>query len=210
MKRERIRRQPREQTRTELLEAAARVFAERGYNGASVEAVADAAGFSTGAVYSNFKGKEDLFLALYEERIARRRKELRDAVEGAGGRAPGLSAAAASAADALGRDRDWFLLYLEFALHAARDDAFRRRFEALREEGLAELADGLADGLAHAGRRSPVEPADLARTIRALSYGLAIDELVDPDGDSPALLGRTLQLLFRGLRAEADEATNGG
>ena len=206
MKRERIRRQSREQTRAELLDAAARVFADRGYDGASVEAVSEAAGFSTGAVYSNFKGKEDLFLALYEERIARRRKELRDAVERAGGRTAGLDAAAAGAADALGRDREWFLLYLEFALRAARDDTFRRRFGALRQEGLAELADGLAEGLAHAGQDSLVEPADLARTIRALSYGLAIDELVDPDGDAPALLGRTLELVFKGLRGEAAEA----
>ena len=203
VKRERVRRRPRQETRAELLDAAARVFAERGFKGASVEAVSEAAGFSTGALYSNFKGKDDLFLTLYEERIARRRQELRHAVEEAGGHGPGLQAGAASAADALGRDRDWFLLYFEFVLHAARDARFRRRFRALRRDGLAELTAGLAEGLRHAGLDSKLEPHDLARAIRALSYGLALEQLVAPDAKSDDLLVRVLQLLFAGLRAEA-------
>lgn len=203
MKRDRVRRQPRTQTRAELLDAAAHVFAERGYNGASVEAISQAAGFSTGALYSNFKGKDDLFLALYEERIARRRRELRDAVQEAGGRGPGLQAAAASAADALRRDSDWFLLYCEFVLHAARDARFRRRFRALRGEGLAELTAGLEEGLRHARLAPQLPVGDLARAIRALSYGLALDQLVEPDAKSGDLLARVLVLLFAGLRAEA-------
>jgi AcrR family transcriptional regulator len=69
--RQRARRQPRAQTREDLLDAAARVIARRGFSGASVEAVSAEAGFSTGAVYSNFDSKEALFLALYEERIER-------------------------------------------------------------------------------------------------------------------------------------------
>jgi AcrR family transcriptional regulator len=201
VKRERVRRRPREHTRAELLDAAARVFAERGFRGASVEAVAEAAGFSTGAVYSNFKGKDDLFLALYEERIERRRRELREAVEEAGGRAPGLRAGAASAAAALAQDRDWFLLYFEFVLHAARDARFRRRFRALRREGLAELTDGLAEGLAHAGVDSPLEAEELARAVRALSHGLALEEVLEPDARSGELLARVLGVLFAGLRA---------
>ena len=198
-----MRRQPREQTRAELLDAAARVFAERGFHGASVEAVSAAAGFSTGAVYSNFEGKDDLFLALYEERIARRRRELREAVQDAGGRGPGLRAAAASAAGALTDEREWFLLYFEFVLHAARDAGFRRRFLALRGEGLAELTAGLAEGLAHAGIESPLEVDELARAVRALGHGLALDELVEPVAESGELLARVLQVLFAELRAEA-------
>lgn len=182
------------------------MFAERGYNGASVEAVSEAAGFSTGALYSNFKGKEDLFLALYEERIARRRRELRDAVEEAGGREPGLSAAAASAADAFGRDRDWFLLYFEFALHAARDERFGPRFRELRGEGLAELTAGLAEALEHAGLDSKLKADDLGRVIRALSHGLALDQLVEPDADAGDLLARVLHVLFAGLHALAESA----
>src|SRR5687767_15901928 len=104
--RERVRRQPRAQTREELLDAAARVFARRGFHGASVEAVSEEAGFSTGAVYSNFESKEELFLSLYEERIQRRRRELREAVERSGGGAAGLASAAASVGEVFRRERD--------------------------------------------------------------------------------------------------------
>jgi len=62
--------------------AAARVFARQGLHGASVEAVSEEAGFSRGALYSNFESKEDLFLALYKERIGRRRRELREVGDG--------------------------------------------------------------------------------------------------------------------------------
>ncbi|MDQ3933678.1 MAG: TetR/AcrR family transcriptional regulator [Actinomycetota bacterium] len=200
--RQRLRRQPRAQTRQDLLDAAARVIARRGLHGASVEAVSEEAGFSTGAVYSNFASKEAMFLALYEERIERRRRELREAVERAGGRAAGLAAAAGNASASLGRERDWFLLYFEFALHAARNPAFARRFKAVREEGLAELAEGLTEGLEHAGIDPPIAARDLARAIRAVSYGLALEGLVD-DGEEPeALLGQVLELVFRGMRPE--------
>src|SRR5918999_3743140 len=109
--RDRVRRHPRAQTREELLDAAARVFARRGFNGASVEAVSEEAGFSTGAVYSNFESKEELFLSLYEERIRRRRRELREAVERSGGGAAGLGSAAADLREGFPPERDLVPFY---------------------------------------------------------------------------------------------------
>ena len=70
----------RQQTRDHLLEAAARVFGERGYHGASLDDIAAAAGFTKGAVYSNFKSKEDLFLALLESRFASELEDLKAAL----------------------------------------------------------------------------------------------------------------------------------
>ena len=199
---ERVRRQPRAKTREDLLDAAARVVARQGLAGASVDAVSEEAGLSTGAIYSNFRGKEDLFLTLYEERIERRRRELRDAFRDSGGRAAGLRSAAADVDEVFAREREWFVLYFEFALHAARDADFARRFKTLRAEGLAELADGLAAGLAHAGVEPSVAARDLARAVRALSHGLALERLVDDDEGSEPLLGRILELLFLGMRAD--------
>src|SRR4051795_9106879 len=63
-------------TRAELIATAATVFAQRGYEGASVEEIAEEAGYSHGAVYSNFDGKADLFLAVLEEYMAERAQEL--------------------------------------------------------------------------------------------------------------------------------------
>src|SRR3984893_11031732 len=71
----------RQQTREHLLAAAAEVFAERGFHGASLDVVAAAAGFTKGAVYSNFKNKEDLFLALLQANYDREMEELRVTLE---------------------------------------------------------------------------------------------------------------------------------
>lgn len=196
MSRGRARRRPRAQTREDLLDAAARVFAERGFHGASVEAVSEAAGFSTGAVYSNLANKEELFLSLYEERIERRRRELRHAVANADEPAAGLASAARSVETSLRKDRDFFLLYFEFALHAARNPAFARRFAAVREDGLSELANRLSEGFQRAGVRSRLPAEDLARAVRALSYGLALDGLLDEGAGPDDLVARILTLVI--------------
>ena len=206
MARERVRRQPRAQTREELLDAAARVIARRGFHGASVDAVSEEAGFSSGALYSNFAGKEDLFLALYEERIERRRRELRELVARSGDPEAGLGAAAANVTSLMDQDRDWFLLYFEFVLHAARDAAFAKRFAAVRDDGLVELATGISDGLRRAGVTTGVDSGRLARAIRALAYGIALDRLVD-DGQAPGVdLADVLPLIFRGAVADQGES----
>ena len=78
----------REMTRRHLLEAAAVVFARDGFHGASLDDVAATAGFTKGAVYSNFKSKEDLFLALFDDRLVREAADmqqvLHDPVDGDG------------------------------------------------------------------------------------------------------------------------------
>jgi AcrR family transcriptional regulator len=207
-RRQRVRRRPREEVRDDLLAAAARVFARRGLHGASVEAISEDAGFSTGAIYSNFESKEELFLTLYEERIERRRRELRSAVEEAGGRQAGLAAASANVGAAFRREREWFLLYFEFALHAARDPAFARRFRKVRQAGLRELERGLSEGLQHAGLEPPLPAKDLAQGLSAMSYGLALDGLVDDRKGSERLFGRLTELIFRGLASESSGATH--
>ena len=63
-------------TRRHLLDAAATVFARQGFHGASLDDVAAVAGFTKGAVYSNFASKDDLFLAVFEDRYAREQDEM--------------------------------------------------------------------------------------------------------------------------------------
>src|ERR1700730_10073722 len=74
------REQSRANTRERLLRAARSVFARSGFHGASVEEIAAEAGFSTGALYSNFTGKEDLFLVLMEREINEHAREISEAV----------------------------------------------------------------------------------------------------------------------------------
>ena len=179
------------------------MFAEKGYSGASVEAVSKAAGLSTGALYSNFSGKEDLFLSLYEERVERRRRELTEAATAGGDGPEALFAATATVDRSLDADLDFFLLYFEFALHAARNPGFRRRFEEIRREGLAKLADGLARGLEHVdAEHSSISAEELAQAVRAMGYGLALDRIINGEPVPSDLVGRILALIFAGVRAE--------
>lgn len=196
---QRVRRRPRAQVRSDLLDAAARVFARRGYSAVSVEAVAAEAGLSTGALYSNFAGKEDLFLSLYEERIERRGRELRDAVVGSGGGREGLHAAMQNVSQLLHSERDWFLLYFEFLLHAARNSTFAKRFRATRKQGLSDLAEGITDGLQDAGIATSVDAIDLARAISALSYGMALERLLDEQAPTTSTLTLAVEAMLRGV-----------
>ncbi|MDQ3740033.1 MAG: TetR/AcrR family transcriptional regulator [Actinomycetota bacterium] len=195
--RQRVRRAPREQTRREILDAAARTFARRGFHGASVEAVAAEAGLSTGAVYSNFKGKEDLFLTLYEERLQTRARDLREAARAAGTAEAALSSATSEVTRVLQADREWLLLYFEFALLAARDPKFARRFRNLRRRGLDELTKGIDEGLRAAGR-DPSPAPRVARAARAAAYGTALEYLLGEAKRDDGALEDALRMVFRG------------
>ncbi|HEX8083303.1 MAG TPA: TetR/AcrR family transcriptional regulator [Solirubrobacteraceae bacterium] len=199
--RQRVRRPPREQTRREILDAAARAFAQRGLHGASVETVAAEAGLSTGAVYSNFKSKEDLFLTLYEERIAARARDLRDAVGEAGDGAEAVASAAANVTRVFRSSPEWLLLYFEFALLAARDAKFARRFRTVRRRGLDELTQGIEDGLRQAGADPSAAPR-VARAVRAATWGFALDHLLGESKRDDGTVEDALGMIFRGAVAD--------
>ena len=169
------------QTRAALIDAAAKVFARRGYHGASVEEVAAEAGFSTGAVYSNFSGKEELFLALADRKVAERVAETRALASAAKrGGSPGEEAAEQFRAF-LERDPDWPVLFYEFWSYGIRSariqDEFAQRREAVRE-ALAEALERIAERLGFE-LRFPA-PA-LATAISAALNGLAFERAADPD-----------------------------
>ena len=102
------------QTREELVAAAARVFARRGYHKATVEEIAAEAGFSTGAVYSNFGGKEELFLAIADRQVQARVSEITAVGDAAEGEGDAGAAAADQFRAFLEADPDWPLLFYEF------------------------------------------------------------------------------------------------
>jgi AcrR family transcriptional regulator len=196
------------QTRARLIEAAARVFARRGYQAASVEEIAEDAGYSHGAVYSNFEGKADLFLAVFEDYMAERVRELADTQAALPDDAP-LEARARALADQwmdrLARDRESMVLHMEFIAHADRDPELARRF------GTRSMAmrEAVARYIAHYQQEAGLELAmgvdDLALVLRALGIGLAIESLVSPDTVRHDLYGDFVELLVS-LQRERDSA----
>lgn len=202
-------------TRAELLVTAAKVFARHGYKGASVEEIAEEAGYSHGAVYSNFDGKEDLFLAVLEDYMAERAQELAQTQSALAEDAP-IEVRARALADQwmerFAKDRESFLLHMEFVAHAGRDPELAERFGTRS----AALREAIATYIAHyqelEGIKSDLSPEDLALVLRALGIGLAIEALVSPDAVREDAYGDFVELLVKLLRehGSGDEASAAG
>jgi AcrR family transcriptional regulator len=192
-------------THAELVEAARRVFLERGYHAASVEAVAEAAGFSTGAVYSTFDGKAGLFLAVFDARVAERSREMEQVAERA--------ASVGELAELLARDfatssrhqRAWSLLVIEFWAHAARQPGLRREF-AVRHDALKAATARVIDGmLVRTGQRLALDTDQVATAAAALANGLTLERLTHPDESGEELLVTLAAVLMNGLTIEAGQ-----
>jgi AcrR family transcriptional regulator len=185
--------------RAALLAAARRVFLAAGYHGASVDAVAGEAGFTTGAVYSQFGGKAELFLALLEQRIEERIGQIRSVVDGSGVAAE-LTAVARQWAGVLRTDLDWTLLVIEFRVHAARDPVLAARFAELHARLLRAVVQSLTESL---GLPATPEVEDLARLLLATGPGGALARAAEGEAFRDELMEETMvalaQRLLRGL-----------
>src|SRR5271170_1403924 len=107
------REQSRANTRERLLSAARSAFAQNGFHGASVDEIASAAGFSTGALYSNFDGKEDLFLVLMEREIEEHAREITEAVRSRASVSERARGGARRWMTMIEREPDLLLLFME-------------------------------------------------------------------------------------------------
>lgn len=187
-------------TREQLLDGAERVFARDGLRGASVETIALEAGYSTGALYSNFRGKEDLFLTLVEERIDPRLAKVYEALEAelAAG-APPVEAARRFEA-VLRQERDAFLLLIDFWAQAVRDPQAAERFVE-RHSRLRAVITRLLQPDAGGREDGPALSAEqLATILIALANGFAIERLANPGAVSDDLFGLAIGALVRGAR----------
>jgi AcrR family transcriptional regulator len=198
-----------EATRARLLESAARVFARRGFHAASVEEVAEEAGFSKGAVYSNFSGKEDLFLAMVDARFEQRLEDVRRAVSQAG--PPGAAARRAGTEfiQTVAADPDWLPLFLEVWSYAQRNPAVRRRLVARVRSLRTAIAGILAARAAELGAQLPVPAEQLAAMTFAMSTGIALERALDPEAVPAELYGAMLELFFLGVQAQAARPSSG-
>lgn len=167
-------------TRELLLAAAEEVFAEQGFAAASVDGIAERAGFSRGAVYANFDGKEELFLAVFERQLERQMDE------GWQLQSSGSPEVALGKLRALGEgtrfaDRKRFLLLTEFRLYALRTPEVRARFVELERRLLDWYAKAIADTAERAGLRLPIPVEQLALMVLSMENGIAMFAHLDPE-----------------------------
>jgi AcrR family transcriptional regulator len=213
MKRKRLTQaERRDETRDQLIAAAARVFSRRGFHGTSLEAIAEEAGFSRGAVYYNFADKEELFLELLDRRCAERAQDLRevfaDVDEGdVDATSRQAQVAAQRSLNAMTGDPEWRALYLEFLAHAARDPAFRRRFGRRTQEMRSALEEVVVQRTGPFADALDMDPEQLAVVIDALGTGLwASHMLHGARAVPPDLFSKALALIVEGVAARAQTA----
>ncbi len=197
-----LRTQQKAATRRRLLDAAQAVFARKGYHGASVDEIAREAGATTGALYANFAGKEDLFLELLDHSIAGDVRGYTDAVAGGGTLEQQARAGADQWMRVLSERPEYFPLFIEFWAYAIREPAARERFAA--RMAAFRLATGRMVATGAREQEIEVDPEHaepLGTFVNALANGLALEKLVDPEAVPDHLFGDLLVLIFKGFEA---------
>jgi AcrR family transcriptional regulator len=194
------------QTRAELMDSARRLFLRRGFHAASLELVAEEAGFTIGAVYSRFGSKADLFLAILDERIDQLVAEVAAVAADAQPVAAHAELLAGRRMALLEREREWFPLVVEFWSHAARDERLRREFGARHERLVAAYAGLIEADYTRLGLALPLAPEVLARAVVAMGNGVALERLADPDRVPDGLLSTMAISFLRGVAADGPAA----
>jgi len=186
-------------TRECLMQSAARVFTRRGLQQASIDEVAEDAGFTKGAFYANFKSKEELFLAMLDERFSERIEEIERVIAGEGTTAEKAQRAGDDFTQMIVADREWQRLFFEFSAYAARNDEFREelvtRYRSMRDR----IAAALRARAEAAGFESALPYDQIALMTCAMANGVALEKLLEGEEVPDDLYGTMLTLLFAGL-----------
>lgn len=175
-------------TRRDLVEAARRIFARDGFEMARLEDIAATAGKTRGAFYANFRDKEDVFFALFEENLRREKQQVGEQLRLAGSEDEKIEVLANHLLSVMA-DRRRMLLALEFKLYAIRHPKRTRRLAQLHsalclrcvEANVEELIPGFA-GLTAKQKRTQTAQ------VGALLDGIALNRMFDRRGLSDDLV----------------------
>jgi AcrR family transcriptional regulator len=199
------RRESQEATRTRLIDAAEKFFIRYGFDASPVEKIAEAAGFSRGAFYSNFRDKDELFLAV----LNRRRLATFAALAEIFRREPDIPRRLRAVRDWYvnqGQQKQWTVLETEFTLRAVRNRTVRARLAALRRHELDTYAALIAQHFSESGISSIERPATIAVALLAMIQGLGTLSLIETDRDAKGRFADARNLAFNRLIAAAEGA----
>ena len=186
-----------QQTRAELVEAARTVFLRRGFHGASLDEISAEAGYTTGAVYSRFGGKDELFLAVMDEHLERRTRLYAEAALAGDDFESAHRAVMRTAVEAGREEPGWTPLLMEFWTHAARRGELRAAVAERNRRNLdasAALQETLAERHGMTLLRSPQE---MQRAATAMARGLSLERQIAPDAALEALYEDCVIALLR-------------
>jgi AcrR family transcriptional regulator len=189
------------EVRDRILDAASKVFAAEGFAGATIDAIGQAAGFTKGAVYSNFGSKDELFLALLDREFELRGEQIATALESGGDTTVAAQALSRSVLDSVHDHADYYVLFVEYWLRAVRDPELRERLIARRRAAAAQQADNLAGSAAVTSGR-PL--AELAQLVVTMNLGIAMEEVLRPGTIDPDLLGQLISGLLESVAIQSN------
>ncbi|MFC0674360.1 TetR/AcrR family transcriptional regulator [Brachybacterium hainanense] len=203
----------RENTRQRLVRASLAVFVDKGIDGATIDDLVKAAGFTRGAFYSSFSTKLELFGALFEDAtdqvigiIEQSVAELIDQeAQGEGCPVPRTDAEVLVGVFEAIRPygRQWYLLYSEAVAYSLRDDEGRAQLSAQRTRVREVIAAILERGMQEQGERSLIPVQDLAQLILGIFVDLMVLEHLE-ETDTTALASVTILGTLRAFIAPAE------
>lgn len=176
----RSRRESQAETRERLLEVASEVLVEGGYRATSLERIAERAGYSKGAVYSNFAGKEELVLAVLDRHFAHRLEHLQAGLLAAPETVEGRVQAFTSWWEEMVGHEVWGVLIMEFA-STTRDRPQIQEQLADRERMIIDYTGSLVEAEAERfGLRLPLPPREVATVLVSLGMGISFSRMLEP------------------------------
>jgi AcrR family transcriptional regulator len=190
------------EVRDRILDAASKVFAAEGFAGATIDAIGQAAGFTKGAVYSNFESKDELFLALLDREFELRGEQIAIALDSSGGDTGAAARDVSRSVLSSVRDHsDYYVLLVEYWLRAQRDPQLR--------EGLIRRRRAAAGQALHLVKSTGSVPsdrrlADLAQLVVTLNLGVAMEEVLRPGTINPDLLTQLITALLESIPVSGD------
>jgi AcrR family transcriptional regulator len=186
-------------TRAELVDAAERLFTEQGFHATSLDAVADEAGYTKGAVYSNFASKEDLFFAVYERRVDRYLEAVERTPAEVDDAAEAVLRVMAGVAARHENDDGWLAVFLEFWTHVLRHPEHRSRFAKIHAQAVDPFVAATERFAAERGVDLPLDARQLAVALFAMGTGIGLERLTQPDVVDRTLMVRMQELWFEAL-----------
>jgi AcrR family transcriptional regulator len=188
-------------TRRCLLQSAAKVFCRRGLQQASIDEVADEAGYTKGAFYANFRNKEELFLAMLDQQFAERLEKVDRVLESGEGPEAQARQIGLRLDDTMEEEAEWQRLFFEFSAYAMRNEDFRQEFVTRCRALMARIAEQYRRRADELGIDPQLAPERWALMVFVMGNGVALQKLLEPEGTPHELYGEMMELVVAGLIA---------
>ena len=195
------------QTRADLVAAARTVFLLRGFHGASLEEIAQEAGYTKGAVYSNFEDKDALYLAVLDAHYEKRIEAYAEIMLDGDDFDRGLREVSRFIGSADANEPGWLPVLTEFVAHAARDDELKADYLKVRRGFLEAVARILDATQERHGMRFILSSSEVARASSLLIRAFSAERQLDPDRMPSELFEVLHTAMLRGL---IDQGGQGG